>query len=511
MAKAKNAKDNIGHPRRQRIAASGNKGFLCRELETLNRQLLYAPAKQRKLQYQRAEKLHDQIVDEQYYPLDFVVYRLTDSRVGHDDEVLLIGEAIKPDLRLMIDAITRSLELDGNEDTKPVVLISDLADRFNVSTKTVMRWRKEGLRWRQVRLTKGKKRQIVFTEKAIENFQKQNKNRIHHAAHFQRHDEQIHMQVIELAKSHRLSNPDLSFNRIAVHVSRELDLANETVRQIIRKHDDKAEKNAVFITKDKGIKAKEKQRIMRMHVWGIKTQKIANRYNRSLSTIYRIINEVKYRLISDINIDYLMLNVFDRDDAETVIRRQSIEEIVSQLNQGKVTRLDWPSLPNDLLVFLEQPRISDQIIRSLFVRYNYVKFKANHVRSQIDANNPRAYELKEFDQYLHEGIQIHSLLMRYFQSYIGSTVKLHLPDYQEAPLWLIVRLLLCASACLSDTLRSYNPSRSSRFSTLLKNYLMKELIKEQQSLRESKAVKRENSDVLIKRFMINIKRLQHEL
>ena len=85
--------------------------FRCEPLEQLTHQLLFSPPDRRRLQVLRAECLHDEIDPIANYPLDYIAYRLTGYRSESGESVLLVGDAVLPDLRHMIDTLSRSIDL----------------------------------------------------------------------------------------------------------------------------------------------------------------------------------------------------------------------------------------------------------------------------------------------------------------------------------------------------------------------------------------------------------------
>ena len=85
-----------------------NQRYRSAALRDLVQQLRFVPAARRAEQVRRAEQLHDEIDPQAVYPLDYLVYRITRYRHDHDEDVLLVGEAVTADLRLLIDELSRS-------------------------------------------------------------------------------------------------------------------------------------------------------------------------------------------------------------------------------------------------------------------------------------------------------------------------------------------------------------------------------------------------------------------
>ena len=82
--------------------------FACQPLAELTHQLLLAPSPKRVEQVRRAERLHDEIDVDRNYPLHFVTFRITGYR-SESDDATLVGAALRADLRLLIDMLSRSV------------------------------------------------------------------------------------------------------------------------------------------------------------------------------------------------------------------------------------------------------------------------------------------------------------------------------------------------------------------------------------------------------------------
>src|SRR5205085_11118252 len=103
------------------------------------------------------------------YPLDFVIYRITGYHPKHVDEGLLAGAALQHDLGLLIEQVSESLDLHTNGIREAVLGIEDVTEKFNVTSKTIQRWRRKGLAARRFTFGDGKRR-VGFLLSSVERF-----------------------------------------------------------------------------------------------------------------------------------------------------------------------------------------------------------------------------------------------------------------------------------------------------------------------------------------------------
>src|SRR5438552_12395793 len=111
----------------------------------LARQMTFTPGDARRLQIAAAEQLLHEIDPAKAYPLDFIVFRITGYHPRHVATDLLTGLALQHDLGLLIERLSETLDLSARHSGEPVLTIDDVTQRFNVTSKTIQRWRRKGL------------------------------------------------------------------------------------------------------------------------------------------------------------------------------------------------------------------------------------------------------------------------------------------------------------------------------------------------------------------------------
>src|SRR3954471_7772334 len=177
--------------------------FKIAAIGELFRQLEYAPLETRLRQMDAAERLIADIDPAVNYPQEFVIYRITGYRSDRAEEpVTFVGEALRPDLLNLVLQLSRSAELGENYNKRNAVPISAIAQRLQVSPKTVQRYRQQGLVCHYVRTANGRERLACF-EDALERFTTSHHERLVRAASFSRMDEQAEASLIAQARELR--------------------------------------------------------------------------------------------------------------------------------------------------------------------------------------------------------------------------------------------------------------------------------------------------------------------
>src|SRR4051812_45744062 len=116
----------------------------------LARQLAFAPIAVRIAQINHAEELLHLLEPSKAYPLEFVIFKITEYRPAdakhhtstNNLEDLIPGLALQHDLGLLIEKTTEGLDMPAAAIAEPVLDIDDVWERFNVTSKTIQRWRK---------------------------------------------------------------------------------------------------------------------------------------------------------------------------------------------------------------------------------------------------------------------------------------------------------------------------------------------------------------------------------
>lgn len=272
-------------PRRSRIRIGA--------LEDLAAQLRFAPRGAALRQIEQAEKLAQEIEPARTYAEDWVAWRITGYRRAMDDPALLVGEALIGDLSAFVERLSEESRLERAELGEGVLTLDDLCARWNVSRKSIERYRRLGLLGIRVR-DGSSSVSLVFRLRMVEAFERKYPERLKAAAEFRRLDADERRRVQRMgARLARGANASASAAaaRIAPRVGR----GRETIRRRLLTGEGKPAE-APFIGAG-ALDVRERLVIWRAHRWGVGVGAIAARFHRSRASVHRVINERRAELL----------------------------------------------------------------------------------------------------------------------------------------------------------------------------------------------------------------------
>lgn len=447
--------------------------YRCQSLGALTRQLLrFAPPEKRIEQVFRAEKLHDEIDPDVTYPYEYIAYRITSYRVEHDDATLLVGAAILPDLRLMIDTLSRSVSIPLPPEAEAET-VAQLAARLNVSTKTVSRWRDAGLRWRWVQPPDDVPRQLILPRDAVERFLAQHQTRVQRASQFTQLTPAQRKSLIERARRMVRRRPDLTLHRVATHLARRTGRAVETMRQLLEQHDQRRPDHAIFVDHQGPLTTRQQRISARAYRMGVPVDRIAKRFNRSPSTIYRAIHQRRAAALRRLNIRFVAMPIFDHPDADKMILDvdpNATPDAVREADRHPMPRVD--DLPASYQPRYTHPPLGAMQQQLLFHRYNYLKYKAAKRRDSLDRYEPRVADLDAIESHLKEANRIRDRLHDANRSVVLLAARRHLVGKPDPSVAHLLELLQRGEAILTEAIEAYGRSRSD-FTRFLNYRLMR--------------------------------------
>ena len=517
-------------------------------LAELTRQLLFAPPERRRAQVWRAERLHDQLEPEASYPLEFVIYRITGYRSEYQQEELLSGAAIAPDLRLLIDKLSASissppeltselalesppkptalrrglpsppesppppesspevdsaapLEMSGEVSVEPSAVLDrvspggtpanlvaaeitetaeELAGRLGIATRTLVRWRKLGLRWRWEADGGGRAR-VVYPRRAVEVFLARHPELVQRATGFSQLAAEERQRL--LARARRLAQGrDLTLNQVAAHLARRTGRALETLRQILRKHEAAHPEARIFMDLTGPLQPAQKQEIARALAAGESVAELCRRYHKTRSTLRRWVQEVRAQALRKRKICFVMLPTFTRADAEEVYLRAL---------PAPADRPDAPFVPpavatGDLPAALEPlfrgPMLAPERAHQLLLRMNYLNYKAFQLREKLDRYEPRATQLDVMEACLQEAQAIRGELFQAYLPVVLMVARKQLAGRHGSDTHLLLELLEEGHMALREALASFDCATARSFEAYLTWTLMRQFARHADSL-----------------------------
>jgi RNA polymerase primary sigma factor len=342
-----------------------------------------------------------------------------------------------------------------------VLSIEDLAKQFNVSTKTISRWRDHGLVAQ--RYVVGGRRRVGFLASAVERFIRDNPLRIERGSRFSQLSDEEHDKIVSWARRLALAGacPADVHRRIAAR----LDRSVETIRYTLKRHDQDHPEVAVFPAVDGRLRPETCSRIYQQHLRGEDVESIARRYHRSKASIYRVILAQRAEHVKQLPLDLIPNALF---------ARASAEKVVNQPYPGladATKRVRRPSgLPAYLASLYEVPLLTREQEVWLFRKFNYLKFKAVKLREQLDPERPNARLMDQIERLYEEIVELKNRLVRANLRLVVSIAK-----RRVSPGDSFFDLVSDGNMSLIRAVEKFDYARGNKFSTyaswaIMKNY-----------------------------------------
>ncbi|MFM7108330.1 MAG: sigma-70 family RNA polymerase sigma factor [Planctomycetaceae bacterium] len=341
-----------------------------------------------------------------------------------------------------------------------VLSIEEVARRFNVSTKTISRWREHGLV--AERFTVGGRRRVGFLASAVEAFARSNSGRVERGGRFSQLSDEEHGKIIDWARRLALAGacPADVHRRIAARLGRSV----ETIRYTIKRHDQDHPDAAVFPVADGRLRPESCARIYQHHLRGEPVESIARRYHRSKASIYRIILAQRAEHVLQLPLDLIPNALFARRSAEQVVN----EPFPGTADARRVRRPG--GLPAYLASLYEVPLLTREQEVWLFRKFNYLKYRATQLRGQLDPERPSARLMDQIERLYDEIVEIKNRIVRANLRLVVSIAK-----RRVSPGDSFFDLVSDGNMSLIRAVEKFDYARGNKFSTyaswaIMKNY-----------------------------------------
>ena len=284
-----------------------------------------------------------------------------------------------------------------------VLSIEDLAKRFNVSTKTISRWREHGLVAQRYEV--GGRKRVGFLASAVERFIAANPGRIERGARFSQLTPEEHDRIIAWAR--RLAAAGACPADVHRRIASRLHRSVETIRYTIKQHDHEHPDTAVFGAEDGRLRPETCERIYHFYMQGEPVETIARRYRRSKASIYRVILAQRAVHVGQLPLDFIPNALFARTSAEKVV-----DQPFPGLDEP-AKRVRRPSgLPAYLASLYEVPLLTREQEVWLFRKFNFLKYKAAKLREQLDPERPSTRLMDQIEKLYEEIVSLKNRIVR---------------------------------------------------------------------------------------------------
>jgi RNA polymerase primary sigma factor len=445
--------------------------FIHPSIEQLtDQQVRFAPPAKRLEQLRRAERLLVEIDPDKLYPYQFICYRITDYRPESHAEMLLPGGDLRHDLGQFIALLAGSMPAVPVETVEErVMTLEELSKKLNVTTKTINRWRKRGLIGLPV-LCNGR-RQVGFLPSLTDPFLSANHQRVERSSRFSQLSDVEKDDILKRAR--RLARVGSStLTEVSRRIARRLGRSAETIRYTIKRFDREHPEQALFPGVTAPLDPATKQLIYNSYRRGIAVDTLAKRFQRTRTSMYRVINEARaHRLLAQ-PLDYLSHPSFEEPGAEDQILgpMPAVDDYENHRRQMRAPR----DVPLELAPLYETPLLTKEQEQHLFRKMNYLKFKARKLRDsllvngKVDPTRVRSVELDRIEDLQEQANLIKERLISANMRLVVSIAKRHAGQSDN-----FFELLSDGNISLIRAVEKFDFSRGNKFSTYASWAIMK--------------------------------------
>lgn len=429
--------------------------------ELRDQQVRFAPRNKRIEQAARAERLLGELDLARDYPYEFIYFRVTDFRPEENSRKMVSGDDAAHDLRLFVEDVSDSLDLKVEETGEPVHTVEDLSRMFNVSTKTISRWRDQGLVSRRF-VCDGRKR-VGFLHSSVERFVARNRDRVRRGERFSQLTNDERAEVIERAR--RVAATGANLSEVSRRVAEATGRSAETIRYTLKNHDRRHPDQAVFPDHREVLTDSDKQSIYQQFNRGVGINQLTRQFTRTRSSIVRVLNEQRAASIMQLPLDYIANESFNK------VSQKLEEEILGDLPEAMIPprKLRAPSgLPTYLAALYDMQLLTREQEYHLFRKMNYLKFRANNLRAKLDLSEPSVALMDEIEQLYQQSVQVKNHIVQANLRLVVSISKRHMKSSDD-----FFSLVSDGNMSLFRAVEKFDYARGNKFSTYASWAIMK--------------------------------------
>jgi RNA polymerase primary sigma factor/RNA polymerase sigma factor len=432
--------------------------------ELRDQQVRFAPRERKIEQVNRAEKLLGELEEERTYSYEYLCFRITTYRPESYPDLRLSGLEASHDLQLFVEDVSEAANVSADSVGERVLTVDELAGQFRVSTKTISRWRRQGLVSRRF-VFDGRKR-VGFLASSVERFVRDNKDRIRRGSQFSQLSDHERQKIIFRARrlAHAGGCPADVTKRLARLSGRSVETIRYTLKQFDQEHPDLA----IFPDNSGPLRDDTKRQVYQQFRRGESVETLARKFCRTKTSVYRIVGEMRAKRIMDLPLDHIPNEGFAR------VRTEKQEKGIL----GPLPPSDQPhkkgrlpaGLPPYLASLYEVPLLTREQEVHLFRKMNYLKYKAGKCRESLDAARPRSGLMDQIEKLYDEAVQTKNEIISANLRLVVSIAKRHVGLAEN-----FFELVSDGNMSLIRAVEKFDFARGNKFSTyaswaIMKNY-----------------------------------------
>ena len=424
-----------------------------------DQQVRFAPREKKVEQVNRAERLLVEIDPSKVYSYEYLCFRITDYRPDTTPSQTMPGTEVRHDLRLFVEDVSDSADIPVEQAGEQVHTVEELSKLFKVSTKTIQRWRDQGLVSR--RFLYGGRKRVGFLRSSVDRFVSCNRERIERGERFSQMDDEERNEVID--RSRRLAQVGGCPAEVARRVAKHFGRSAETIRYTIKQFDQKFPHIAVFPESTGPLTKEARERIYQQFRRGESVESLAKRSCRTRTSIYRIVNEMRAERILALPLDYIPNDQFHRSNAEAKI----LAPMPDSSDGARKSRV--PSgLPTYLASLYEVPLLTKEQECHLFRKFNFLKHLASKLRQDLDPARARSSVMDKIEELYNQAVEVKNKIVQSNLRLVVSIAKRHVTPADD-----FFGLVSDGNMSLIRAVEKFDYARGNKFSTYASWAIMK--------------------------------------
>lgn len=424
-----------------------------------DQQIKFAPRDVQLTQISRAERLLDELNPSSSYKYPELCEKITTYRGEMFPDLVVSGAEAVHDLRCFVEDLSDSADIPVETAGEEVWTVEEVSKRFNVSSKTVSRWRDRGLVSRRFRF--GGRKRVGFLRSSVERFVTKHSDDVDRGTNFSQLSDDERERMIYRAR--RLAKVGGCPTEISQRLARKFRRSPETVRYTLKNYDREHPEAAVFPNAIVTITDDDKREIFRGFHNGVPVDTLAVRFGRTRASIYRLVAEVRAEILLEKTIDYMMSSQFEEPHAE--------EKIVPPLPtvERKPTAVKAPpGLPPYLNSLYAVPLLTKDEEVYYFRKMNYLLYRAAQLQKQIDVTQPKTKDMDRIESLLEQASEVKNFLIRSNLRLVVSIAKKHVKPNSN-----FFEMVSDGNISLIRAIEKFDFTRGFKFSTYASWAIMK--------------------------------------
>jgi RNA polymerase primary sigma factor len=426
-------------------------------------QARFAPRERRLEQIDRAESLLGEIDPGRPYPYEYLCYRITGFRPEASPALVLDGRDVAHDLRLFVEDLSGTVSQPADQASEPVLTVDAVSRRFNVSTRTVARWRGQGLVARRF-LIEGRTK-VGFLESSVTRFVETHREQVDRGTRFRQLTDEERDEIVRRARRMaQVGQGQGGLVEIARRIARKMQRSTETVRTTLRAYDREHPDRAIFPLTTGPLDEEAKNQIYRLFRRGISVDVLAQQFERTRSSVYRVVNEMRARRILATKLEFMAHPSFEDKASHAEILGPMPEADPRSSRKSKPPK----GLPPYLASLYEVPLLAREQEAHLFRQMNFLKYRANALRNAVDPTRAKTTALDEIERLQEEALTVKNQIIRSNLRLVVSIAKRHVGPSNN-----FFELVSDGNMSLIRAVEKFDYARGNKFSTYASWAIMK--------------------------------------